>query len=103
MNERGEILEERRLLLRSNEIVKVINPYTTGGRNTKFVKSKTSQKAKRRFYHSTWKKRGFSPRFCVILHQDAPLSRRWRAWDERKVAYNYAAIPNLSPKQAERV
>ncbi|MDN9012401.1 hypothetical protein [Brevibacillus laterosporus] len=58
-HETGEILEERRLLLRSNEIVKVINPYATGGRNTKFVKSKTSQKAKRRFYQLNVEEEGF--------------------------------------------
>lgn len=55
--ETGEVLTPRTVFLRTNEFLKVVNPYESG-RSAKFIKTKTSQKAKRRFKKLTSDERG---------------------------------------------
>ncbi|WP_340701655.1 hypothetical protein [Brevibacillus borstelensis] len=56
-HETGEIIRKQTSILRGNQFVKIITP-TKGGRSVKFVKTRTSQKAKRRMYNLTSHERG---------------------------------------------
>ncbi|MED1663448.1 hypothetical protein [Brevibacillus laterosporus] len=63
MNERyvdhdtGEIMRKETRLLRGNEFIKIINP-SKSGRSIKFIKTRASQKAKRRMHNLTSHERG---------------------------------------------
>ncbi|WP_103110716.1 hypothetical protein [Brevibacillus reuszeri] len=55
--ETGEIVRKETRILHGNQFLKIITP-TKGGRSIKFVKTRTSQKAKRRMYNLTSHERG---------------------------------------------